>query len=69
MTACALPACTLLARACRRYLMGFGVAGGMALWSNPVKGVLLGPMCLALVSAAYHLHASWVEMEAAGALL
>ncbi len=49
--------------------MGFGVAGGMALWSNPVKGVLLGPMCLALVSAAYHLHASWVEMEAAGALL
>jgi hypothetical protein len=35
-------------------------AGGMAVFSNPLKGVLLGPMCLALVAAAYTLHSQLV---------
>lgn len=36
----------------------------MALWSNPLKGVLLGPMALAMASAAYSLHAEFVRQHA-----
>jgi hypothetical protein len=33
------------------WLFGVGVAGGMALWSNPVKGAVLGPLITAAASA------------------
>jgi hypothetical protein len=35
------------------WLFGVGVAGGMALWSNPVKGAILGPL-IAAAAAAFH---------------
>ena len=39
------------------YLTGIGIFGGMALFSNKVKGVLLGPLLLSLVMVGYNLHA------------
>jgi hypothetical protein len=38
------------------YLVGLGVFGGMVHFSNPLQGVLLGPMVLALLSVGYSLH-------------
>jgi hypothetical protein len=38
------------------YLVGLGVFGGMWHFANPLQGVLLGPMVLALLSVGYNLH-------------
>ncbi|WIA18476.1 hypothetical protein OEZ85_009932 [Tetradesmus obliquus] len=38
------------------YLVGLGVFGGMYTFKNPLQGVLLGPMVLALLSVGYNLH-------------
>lgn len=38
------------------YLVGLGVFGGMYSFKNPLRGVVLGPMMLALLSVGYNLH-------------
>jgi hypothetical protein len=38
------------------YLIGLGVFGGMYTFRNPLQGVLIGPMLLALLSVGYSLH-------------
>lgn len=45
------------------YLTGLGIFGGMYAFTNPLQGVLLGPMLLALLSVAYNLHAEIVRRE------
>lgn len=45
------------------YLTGLGIFGGMYAFKNPLQGVLLGPMLLALLSVAYNLHAEFVRKE------
>lgn len=42
------------------YLVGLGVFGGMYNFANPLQGVLLGPMVLALLSVGYNLHREMV---------
>ncbi len=41
------------------YLIGLGIFGGMYTFKNPLQGVLVGPMLLALLSVGYSLHRNW----------
>lgn len=38
------------------YLTGLGIVGGISSFDNPLKGAIMGPMLLALLSVAYKLH-------------
>ncbi len=40
------------------YLTGLGIFGGLATFSNPLQGVILGPMALTVLSVLYNLRYS-----------
>jgi hypothetical protein len=42
------------------WLIALGVFGGMYTFKNPLQGVLMGPMLLALLSVGYQLHSGLV---------
>lgn len=43
------------------YLTGLGIVGGISTFDNPLKGAIMGPMLIALLSVAYKLH--WIFLS------